>query len=89
MKSTGKKDSELFKTIEFWKDRIEFIFIAFMSALLIYIFNPRVDRTKYINYETRLLFYLFGFILILTANWKIFFKESPLFKDLQKVVSNK
>jgi hypothetical protein len=80
-KKTNNK--KMIQNLGFWKDRFEFIFKAMMSVLLIYLFNPRADNMKFINYETKLLLYLFGFILIITANWNIFFKESPIFKLIQ------
>ena len=71
------------KNIVFWKDRMEFIFIIMMSLLLIYLFNPRYNKPIVLDYETKLLLFLFGFILIITAKWKIFVKESALFQKIQ------
>lgn len=82
----GDKKSDLDKKILYWKERLEFIFIATMSILLIYLFNPRKDRSVLIDSETKLLLYLFGFVLIITAKWDVFFKESPFMKMLQKSV---
>ncbi len=48
----------------------EFIFIISMAILLIYYFNPRFPK-KQINEETSLLFFLFGWILVLTAKWSL------------------
>ena len=76
-KSKGKTNTPQDKKIVYWKDRIEFVFIILMSFLLIYIFNPRSTRSLVLDKETKILFYLFGFVLILTAKWKIFIKESP------------
>lgn len=64
--------------LEFWKERVEFIFIVLMSILLIYLFNPRVNRTYMIDSETKLLLYLFGFVLLLTSNWEQFIYNSRL-----------
>ena len=50
--------------------------------LLIAIFYPRENNIKYINNHVKLLFYLFGWILIITANWNLFFHESLI---LQKI----
>jgi hypothetical protein len=86
LKIKHKTDSEIDKKIVFWKDRLEFIFVILMACLLIYIFNPRNDRSILIDYETKILFYLFGFILLITAKWGIFFHESPFLKNLQQVV---
>lgn len=83
LKSKGKEHSSLDKKIEYWKERFEFIFIALMSILLIYIFNPRIDRSVLVDKETKILLYLFGFILLITAKWDLFIKESPIFKKIQ------
>jgi len=81
-----KSSSSTFNTlINYWKERFEFIFIFLMSALLIYLFNPRKNRGVLINGETKLLLYLFGFILLITANWKLFIKETKWFQDIQHI----
>jgi hypothetical protein len=64
------------------KEQTEFIFIILTSMLLISIFYPRQNNLKYINSHVKLLFYLFGWILIITANWNIFFHESPVLKKI-------
>jgi hypothetical protein len=86
IKHKKPNDKKVIEFISFWKERIEFTFKAMMSAMLIYLFNPRYDNMKLINYETKLLLYLFGFILIITANWNTFFIESPTFKELKHIV---
>ena len=86
LKLKHKDHTETDKTILFWKERLEFIFIALMALLLIYLFNPRTDRNVVIDYETKLLLYLFGFVLLITAKWGDFIHENPLFKKFQKVV---
>jgi len=65
----------------YWKERTEFIFIASMSILLIYHFHPRLSK-KPINEETSLLFFLFGWILLITAKWSIFIKEAPWYENI-------
>lgn len=47
-----------------------------MSLLLIYLFNPRINRLYMVDTETRLLLYLFGFILIISADWEKFLNDS-------------
>ena len=86
LKAKGKEKSDLDKKILYWKERFEFIFIASMALLLIYLFNPRKNKNALIDYETSLLLYLFGFVLIITAKWDLFLKESPLMKKIQKSV---
>ena len=85
LKLKGQANSELDQTIVYWKERFEFIFIFLMSFLLIYLFNP-IKPTAIINYETKVLLFLFGVVLLLTAKWDIFFKESNLLKRIQYVV---
>jgi len=79
----GKAHSELDEAILYWKHRFEFIFIVAMALLLIYLFNPMKNRTTMIDYETTVLLYLFGFLLIITAKWGLFFTESPILKKIQ------
>lgn len=86
LKAKGKEQSDLDKKIVYWKERFEFIFIALMAILLIYIFNPRTDRTILVDKETKILLYLFGFVLLITAKWDVFFKESSLFKQIQSTL---
>lgn len=64
------------------KEQTEFVFIFLTSILMIAIFYPRQNNMKYINEHVKLLFYLFGWILIITANWSLFFHESVA---LQKI----
>ena len=37
----GKAQSKTDKKVEYWKERVEFIYIALMSFMLIYLFYPR------------------------------------------------
>ena len=82
LKAKGKARTALDNKIQFWKERIEFVFVFLMSTLLIYMFFPQRQIPIPIDYEMRVLFYLFGFILILTAKWGIFIDESPMYKLL-------
>ena len=86
LKFKNKAGSDLDKEILFWKERAEFVFIVLMAILLIYLFNPRKNRMFMINNETKLLLYLFGIVLIITAKWETFFKTSDVFKKIQTVV---
>jgi len=86
LKVKGKSNSDLDKKILYWKERVEFIFILLMAMLLIYLFNPRTDRIVMINGETKILLYLFGFILLITAKWADFFREAEWFQYIQKSV---
>jgi uncharacterized membrane protein len=61
-----------------YKDQVEFVFTNMMAVLLIYIFNPRQQNEKYISKETKLLMYIFGFIIIITSDWNQFIDESTI-----------
>lgn len=81
------KNTKLIESLKFWKERMELIFKAMISLMLIYLFNPRSNNIGLINKETKLLLFLFGFILIITANWSNIINESPLltnFKNSKK-----
>lgn len=67
------------------KEQTEFVFIFLTSILLIAIFYPKQNNLKYINSHVKLLFYLFGWILIITAKWDLFFHESPI---IQKITAS-
>jgi len=82
MKIKGKEN----KKIKYWKERFEFIFIVLMSILLIYLFSPRTNRINLITNETKLLLYLFGFILLITAKWNQFFHEAKWFEKVQTIL---
>ena len=74
------------KKVIYWKDRMEFIFTIMMALLLIYLFNPRSSKIIGLDTETKILLFLFGIILIITAKWQIFFEESVVFKKIQFAV---
>lgn len=63
----------------------EFIFILSMSVLIYYFF-PERQKPIIVDKETRLLFVLYGTILIFTADWTIFFdKDSHFVKFMDKI----
>ena len=86
LKIKGDENSKTYKNITFWKKRTEFIFIVLMAILLIYLFNPRTDKTNLIDKATKFLLYLFGILLLLTSNWDDFIHESKWFKYIQKIM---
>jgi len=67
---------------KYWRDRTEFIFTASMAVLLIYFFRP--GHHHKINKESSLLFFLFGIILLFTANWNLFIEEAPWFYSITR-----
>jgi hypothetical protein len=85
-RAKGKTNTPMDKNIVYWKERVEFIFVLLMSVLLIYLFNPRNDKSVLINNETKWLLYLFGFVLLITAKWNTFITEAKWFQDLQESI---
>jgi hypothetical protein len=71
------------QNLTFWKERSEFIFKACLSLILIILFNPLNKTPVVINFETKVLLYLYGFIVIFQANWGQFFKDSPIVHKMQ------
>ena len=82
----GEKNEELIEKIEYWKDRFEFIFIAGMSLLLLYFFFPRNNKPLVTSFETRFLFFVYGILVFIKLDWKLFLSESKTFKFIQGVV---
>jgi peptidoglycan/LPS O-acetylase OafA/YrhL len=87
LKFKKPNDKKSIDSIKFWKERIEFLFVTLMSILLIFLFNPRLNNINMIDGETKLLLYLFGFVLLLTENWSNFIQESPLFVKFQQILA--
>ena len=86
LKLKHRENTDLDKKILYWKDRLELFFIVLMSFLLIYLFNPRYDKSILIDRETKILLYMFGFVLLITSNWNVLIKESHLFSTIQKII---
>jgi hypothetical protein len=86
LKVKGESDSDLDKKVFYWKERFEFIFLLLMAILLIYLFSPGKERNVIIDGETKVLLYLFGIVLLITAKWDDFFHEAKWFQYLQKSV---
>jgi predicted histidine transporter YuiF (NhaC family) len=73
--------------LQFWKERSEFLFIALMSILLVFLFSPWQKKlSSYLNIETKTLLYIYGFIILIQAKWGIFFKEAPWFREIKQIV---
>jgi hypothetical protein len=92
LKRTGKGDEyvKLNHFVEFWKERCEFIFIIGVSLLLLYFFFPgrgwRRDSEIKTTFEMRFLFFVYGIIILVNLDWKLFIGESPLLDIVQKIL---
>ena len=71
------------KKFLYWKHLTELVFVVSMSVLLIFIFNPWRKHQIYITREMSILFYLFGYILIFTADWDTVVKVPEWFKQIK------
>jgi len=80
--SIGRSE-DLVKSIDFWRHHLEFLFVVLMSVLLIIYFNPIVKNTPEINHESKLLLFAYGIIVLLNADWSLFFKDSIILKKFQ------
>ena len=70
----------------YWKERLEFLFIILMALVCIVIFYPFYSDTLYIDKETRLLLFIYGFIILITANWSVIQRLPPWIVKLQNMV---
>jgi len=77
------RSEDLVKSIDFWREHIEFIFVSLMSVLLIIYFNPFIQKPPEINHESRILLFAYGIIVLLNADWSLFFKESVILNKFQ------
>jgi len=67
-----------------WKEKFEFVFIIMMSCLLIFIFTPWSDNEHYMTSTMKFLFYMFGFILIFSADWNLVLPKTTLDSIIQR-----
>jgi len=70
-----------------WKQKFEFVFIVMMACLLIFIFTPWSDNAHYMTSTMKFLFYLFGFILILSADWNLVLPSTSLDSIVRRSLS--
>jgi hypothetical protein len=82
--SVNQKAQQIDPQLVYWKERTEFIFIVSMAILLVYYFKP--GQHKHIDTETSFLFFLFGLILLFTANWNLFIKEAPWYQRITDIL---
>jgi hypothetical protein len=57
----------------YWKERLESIFLICMGFICIIVFNPFYGYRFVIDEETRILLFLFGIIILITSNWHVIF----------------
>lgn len=72
-----------------WKNISEIIYIVSMGILLIYIFKIRENGIHGIEEDVGFILFLFGIILILTADWSVFFKNYTWYQKFVTFISVK
>ena len=84
-KVMGNTDTLFGTNILFWADRVEFIYTFLMAILIIALFKNAVKVGVLCIYdkETIFLMYVFGFILLFTADWNEFISESTIITNIQ------
>ena len=86
----GKDENkEIIEKLTYYNERAEFVFVACMSVLLIYLFNPRWTKYPPLDKEMRFLLYLYGVVIIFTAKWGLFFEESKWFPKIMGMLGIK
>jgi hypothetical protein len=81
----GNKDTLFSTNVLFWADRVEFIYTFLMAILIIALFRNAIKDGQICIYdkETLFLMYVFGFILLFTADWNEFISESTIITNIQ------
>jgi hypothetical protein len=82
-------ETELSYKLNIWKEYFEFMFVISMALLTLYLFNPILEVRPAINFETRVLLFIFGWIVLLNCKWELFFEQSKWFTLLQYFISGK
>ena len=90
-KVMGNSDTLFGTNILFWADRVEFIYTFLMSLLIISLFRNAINEGELCIYdkETLFLMYVFGFILLFTADWNQFISESTIITNIQNMLGIK
>lgn len=81
-----KPDTTIGKILVFWKDHLEFIFVACTSILILIIFRPFQNGTIHITPHEQFLLFVYGIIILINANWALFIEESIWFKKLKNII---
>ena len=76
--------SKRVEALIFWRDRMEFMFDASIALLLLFVFRP-FQKKIVIDYETRVLFFLYGGLTLCRAQWSLFIPNSPFLHFIQSL----
>ena len=78
--------SHLLKIYSKSKEQFHFIFGILMGILLIILFNPYTKNPIILNNEDKIILWLFGYVLIISADWSNFMHDWKIIvKDLNNL----
>lgn len=81
-----QKYTHLLKIYSNIKEQIHFIFGILMGILLIILFNPYTKNPIILNNEDKIILWLFGYVLIISADWSNFMHDWKIIvKDLNNL----
>jgi hypothetical protein len=92
IKSAGNNKSEVQEYTQkynwaiYWKERLEFFFLISTSLICIIVFYPFYSEPIFIDRHTKILLFIYGFIVLITLNWNILGTLPPWFVSLQNIV---
>ena len=80
-------ENPIVEWIEYWNERLEFIFIISMAIICIVLFNPFYKGTLVVDRHVQVLLFIYGFIILAKSNWETFFGEMPpWFHEFRKLL---
>ena len=71
---------------EYLRSRLELIFKFTMSIFLIIVFFPKRKKRVELTYEDNLLLTVFGFILLITADWSVLIPHNIIEEYMSKAL---
>jgi hypothetical protein len=85
-KNNDKKIISIYNNLSLCKETLELFFIISTAIVCIIVFCPFYKDQVIIDKHTRLLLFLYGIIIIITADWSVLTKLPSWFTDAQKIV---
>jgi hypothetical protein len=80
----NKEYGTLDNTLTHINEYVEFVFIAFMSLILLYLFFPLRNNIPIIDKETKILLFVYGAIQIVSLDWTLFIEKSVIYNFIKQ-----
>jgi len=77
-------NAQMIKKFALMKTQLDFVFILLMSTILIVNFGPWVTYVN-VDTETKILFFVYGIIMPLEADYTTFLSQSVFFQYLKNL----